>query len=343
MTETMKNKVINIIRPIGNGAEKEYLKEFFRFIGCFLSDCVVDDKAERSWHRYLKPTSERGDVDILINYFGADPYYEECLLRGSNRIYCYFSFELKYASVTDRPVMADSLLQKMSKNKAVQRRLVLNDLIAAIWSSEPDTQQRVKEIAELYTGNSQGDLFYYLQMKRGLRFLTMGEVLSEPNANVSAIRCTPFVIHALEGLWELWVRLDGYSDVYSQYTQIKSASTIREIVCKLNSDDRIVLSRISCQGRHFQLPTVQELIIRLRSLVDMYPQFLSAYLCMAGLCRSAVEDDRREEECYLRIIQSIPRERQNYAFIWYRIGYFFEKKYNNHKGFRSKGQKLTNG
>ena len=327
--DTMKNKVINIIRPIDNGAEKEYLKEFFRFIGCFLSDSVVDNKAESSWHRYLKPTNEQGNIDILINYFGTDPYYEECQLRGIKRIYCYFSLEAEYDSVTDRPVVMEKLLRKTTKNKAVQRRTVLNDLVTSIWSEDPDLQQRVRKIVELYTGNSQGDLFYYLQMKRNLRFLSMGEVLSEPNARVAEIRCTPYIHQALEGLWELWVKLDGVTDAYSQYARVKSASTMREIVYKLSRNDHLLLSEITCQGSRFQLPTVEELTDKLRNLIDMHPQFLSAYLSMTGLCRSSLEGDRSEENCYLRVLQSISLERQDYAFIWYRIGYFFEKKHHN--------------
>ena len=87
----MKNKVINIIRPRGNAAEKEYLKEFFRFIGCFLSDQAVDTGMLNAWGRSLRPKMEPGGVDIVMNYFGEDPYQVDCEIRGNTRIYCYFS------------------------------------------------------------------------------------------------------------------------------------------------------------------------------------------------------------------------------------------------------------
>lgn len=36
--------MIRIIRPIEDAAQKEYIREFFRFIGCVVADLVVDTK-----------------------------------------------------------------------------------------------------------------------------------------------------------------------------------------------------------------------------------------------------------------------------------------------------------
>ena len=145
----MNNKVINIIRPIENGAEKEYLKEFFRFIGCFLSDWTVDEQFENDWERLLRPTNEKGSVDILLNFFGRDPYRLECQLRGIKRIYCYFSFEEEkmYGKVTDQPFPSEQMLRQQG-NRALLRRDVLNSLIEAIWSDTPSVQKSVLNIYE---------------------------------------------------------------------------------------------------------------------------------------------------------------------------------------------------
>lgn len=324
----MKNKVINIIRPVEYGAEKDYLKEFFRFIGCFLSDRTVDEYSESSW---LKPSGEENSVDILINYFGKDPYRMECSFRGIKRIYCYFSFDKLYGSVEERPLETDMQMQYKPLNKAVLRRNVLANLICAIWSEDPDICKSVSNIAMLYTENSQGDMFYYLQVKRSLRFLSMSEVLNEPNAYVAQIALSPYIQHALEGLWEMYTQLENSTDSYSYYAQIKAACFMRQIVQKLNENDWPVLEEINYQGKVFQLFSEDVLIDKLHHLIYANPQFISAYLCMAGLCRNAPEWDHSEENCYLQILQSITNGRREYAFIWYRIGYYFEKKYGNHE------------
>lgn len=325
----MKNKIINVIRPIDNGAEKEYLKEFFRFIGCFLSDCTIDEACGLGWEQYLLPAGEDGGVDIFINYFGNDPFQMECQIRNIKRIYCYFSFEKMYGTVSESPLPQEEALYNFYPSKAQLRKSLLKDLIFAIWRDEPAALQSVTRIADLYIDNTQGDLFFHLQMRRSLRFLSMGEVLKDPNATVSKVSLSPYLKQTLEGLWALWVQLDGYADAYSRYTRIKAASIMCQIIRSLRDTDSLERDEISYNGIPFRFIQTEELIRNLRTMIDEYPQFLSAFLCMAGLCRNAANDNRNEENCYLQILQSIPGGRREYAFIWYRIGYFFEKKYHN--------------
>ena len=329
----MKNKVINIIRPIDDSAEKEYLKEFFRFIGCFLSDWTVDEKLGNSWNRRLEPSSEEGSVDIILNFFGNDSHCQECQLLGIKRIYCYFSFSHEkkmYGRVTEQPLFSDHELASV-ENKALLRRDVLNCLITAIWSSDPAPQNSVLNIAKAYVGNSQGDLFYYLQAKRSLRFLTMGEVLNEPTACVTKIKYDPYIKQTIEAMWELYVNLEGCADAYSSYTRLKAASTIREIISKLEPGNLENLKQIGYSGRPLCIFSSGEMISRIKYLIEENPQFLAAYLCLAGQCRNMPAGDRGEESCYLRVLQEIPNGRAEYAFIHYRIGYYFEKKHANIK------------
>lgn len=321
----MKNKIINIIRPIENGAEKEYLKEFFRFIGCFLSDWAVNDN---DWDQWLRPMNEEGGVDILINYFGEDRFLTECHLNGIKRIYCYFSFDKMYGEVLDSPLSSEQTLRRMP-NKAPLRRNVLNSLIVSIWRNETSALQSVLNICDSYCGNRQGDVFYYLQAKRGLRFLTMAEVLHEPDAQVSQIEYTPYIKQMIEAMWELWVKLDRYSDAYSKYTRLKAASTIREIICKLDRDDFPRLHQIEYAQKHFYTISAEDIIVKTRELTESDPQFLSAYLCLAGQCRNLPDGNQNEENCYLRILRNIPNGRPQYAFIYFRIGYYFEKRHHN--------------
>jgi tetratricopeptide (TPR) repeat protein len=326
----MKNKLINVIRPIGNAAEKEYLKEFFRFIGCFLSDSAVDDNLRSSWYRALRPTMEEGGVDIVINYFGEDPFLQESRFQGIKRIYCYFSFVGKYALMTDNPLFSEHQLQKTSENNAILRRRALTKLISVIWDDEPEAMESIQNIAEMYMRNNQGDMFFYLQTRRSLRFLKMGEVLDEPSARVSQIRYSPHIQQTLEALWEIWVSLEDRTDAYSQYTQIKTAKMMRDVVSELSEKDRRLTGNIVFQGKIFQIPPVEILYRKLRTLIGRYPRFLSAHLYMAGLSRYLPVEEEQEEGYYLQILKSIPRERSYYAFLWYRLGRFYEKKHRDY-------------
>lgn len=329
----MKNKIINIIRPIENAAEKEYLKEFFRFIGCFLADMAVDKNYYSAWDRALRPSTEEGGVDIVINYFDEDPYLKICELQGIKRIYCYFSFREKYACTTEIPLMSAEFVRRITNNKPQQRQIVLEELISAIWKDEPKAKESVQRIAGLYADlnnpNKTLDLFQHIQTRRCLRFLTMSDVLNEPAAHVSAVRYTLHIRNTLEALWKMWVALDGANDAYSRYTQIKAAKMMSDIVKVLHKDSWKQIQSISYAGKHFLVPSKQTLIDKLQVLIEENPGFLSAHLYLAGLCRYVDPVQDREDAYYLDILHAIPGDRRYYAFIWYRLGHYYEKRFHN--------------
>lgn len=323
----MTNKVINIIRPINYGAEKEYLKEFFRFIGCFLSDVAVDTEQVRAWNQALKPCNEEDGVDIVINFFGEDPYLAECRFRRIKRLYCYFSFQKheRYAFVADRPLLSENVVPRVGGTKAALRTAILSMLIAAIWKEEPDVMSRISRIATMYTGGPNGDLFFYIQARRSLRFLKMSEVLEVPNARVDAISYKPYINQCLTGLWELWVQLEGTMDPYSQYAQVKTGKMMRDIVLVLREEDRPLVGRITFKGKPFQTPTIDILIYKLQMIIRSEPKFLSAQTYLAGISRYS-EDSAQSVFWYERVLNWVPKDKWNYAFIWYRKGHYYEKK-----------------
>jgi tetratricopeptide (TPR) repeat protein len=269
---------------------------------------------------------EEGGVDIVINYFGEDPFLQESRFQGIKRIYCYFSFVGKYALMTDNPLFSEHQLQKTSENNAILRRRALTNLISVIWDDEPETMESIQNIAELYTCNDHGDMFFYIQTKRSLNFLNMPEVENEPSAQVSQIRYSPHIQQTLEALWEIWVSLEGRTDAYSQYAQIKAAKMMRDVMSELSEKDRRLTGNIVFLGKIFQVPPVEILYRKLQRLISKYPRFLSAHLYMADLSRYLQVEGEQEESCYLKILKLIPREKSYYAFLWYRLGHFYEKK-----------------
>ena len=327
----MNNKAITIIRPIDYGAEKECLKEFFRFIGCFLSDVAVETRQIRAWDHALVPDNEENGVDIVVNYFGDDPYYLECRHRRIRRIYCYFSFQPGecYACVTEQPLMSDVMVPRWMGGKQVQRRTVLSQLIDAIWKDEPWVLKCVQNIADLYTGKrylegANLDLFFCIQTRRSLRFLKMGEVLDVPRARVDSIALEPYLRQCLTRLWQMWVALEDAEDPYSRYTQVKAGKMMRDIVQTLRENDRPVVRMINFKGLFFSEPSWEVLVRKLQILIKQDPQFLSARLYLAGLSRY-VTDGALEEMHYRQVLELMPQNRRQYAFIWYRMGHYYEK------------------
>lgn len=322
----MEYRMIHIIRTIDNAAEKEYLKEFFRFIGCFLHDRIVEENVTDDC-RFLQPDNERGGIDVVLNYYGNDPYLSDCQQQGIKRIYCYFDLNKGTSMVSLTPLMLSVVLESIDTATKIKLRAdTLLALIQEIWKDSPNICQAISKIAIEYTHNSNGDLFYYLQAKRCLRVMTMGEVLKEPGAQVTQIPFTQYIKQMLRGLWEICVQLKNCLDPYSVYTRINAASMIREIVYKLYVSDHTLLNDIDVAGVPFCIFSAEQLLRELQNLVQENPQFIPAYLLMASICRSYSGPDQDEEHCYFQALQSIPNTKKGYAFIWYRIGYFYEKK-----------------
>lgn len=323
----MKNGMIHIVRPIDSAAEKEYIKEFFRFIGCFIYDQAVDEGNPSEWDQLLQSSNEENGIDIILNHYGSDPYLSDCQQLDIKRIYCYFDFDKGTDAVSSTPLtLADVPKEAKPLSKATLREEMIQKLIKEIWVDEPDICRNILTLAGIYMNNRQGDLFFLLQAKRCFRVLGMGEVLREPSAQVARIPLSDYIKRILNGLWELRVRLKESSDAYSAYARVNAAIMMREIVYKLYDSDRAQLNAINYAGESFRLFTVRELVQELRNLIEADSQFVSAYLLMASLCKSYSDPDRDEEACYLQALRSVPNSKKGYAFIWYRIGYFYEKK-----------------
>ena len=239
------------------------------------------------------------------------------------RVYCYFSFSEHYGYVTDSPIASADLVPKMANNVRILRQIVLREVISFIWRYEPEALESVQRVAMLYMSSfgGRGELFHHIQTRKCLRFLGMDEVLSEPNAHVSVIQCTPAVENALRGLQRVYRILEPYGDPYSRYAQIKTAKMIHDIAEKLPEKYKW----------NFIIPSMREIAFRVEELISENPDFLSAYLYMAGLCKHIDPMRDREEAYYAHILQRIPVDSRHYAFVWYRLGKLYEKKYHDHR------------
>lgn len=319
----MPNIMLRIIRPIENAAEKEYIKEFFRFIGCFISDCPVEDRIPSNWNACLIP--ENDVVDVVINYFGNDPYLQECRQKDIKRIYCYFDFHLNTGCVEINPRLQQAGCKEGKKNKKSARWEVLQALIDKIWEKDPETKDKVLDIKRVYTETAHGELFYFLQAKRCLRVLGMGEVLNEPRAQVTRIPLSNYIKMMISALWEVQLRLRDCKDVYGSYARINAASMIREIAFRLYDGDRPKIKSINYNNEALVFPMIESLTRDLQNVLDTDPKFVSAYLLMASLCKNAPSLTGNETICYQKMLKLVSTENKGYAFVWYRNAYFYEK------------------
>lgn len=330
--------LIQIIRPFVNASEKEYIIRFLRFIGCFVIDSAVDEIALLGWDRGLRPSNENGGVDIVLNYFGEDPYQTDCERQGIKRLYLYFWFggedgEKSACELVRRPLAAkkDVKTECHFERKIDARKKAVESLIEAIWENEPQEQekenlgQNIKEIFRLYTGNTQGDLFYLLQTKRGLHTLHIADYLDMSSDRASHIPWNGYIRQMMNGLWEMYMRLEASNDIYSTFARINIACVIREVDSLLSEDDRERLEEISFGDKKLRVFDARELMRRALNLLKIAPQLISLYLLIACLCKSVASFNRAEEHYYLKILEKVPRNQKGYAHVWYRIGLFYER------------------
>lgn len=315
----MDNIVIRLIWPIKYAAEKEYILEFLHFIGCLTADYAVEQDTEAAWQKALAPVGDNG-IDVVLNYFGQDPHTFVCKRKRIRRLYSYLDFNQQLCAILDEPQVS----QENNYSGTSVRELFLNALIENIWG--PVESEQLKKVCAVYSSKN---LFLSLQVCRCLQVLKMGEVMKEKQAQVNKIQLTDYLKTTLLALWEAWKELNGPSEstnCYCLFSQVKIGCMIWRIVSLLYSDDYYEWTE--SKAEEFNLIPVRDLEKKLKTISYSKPKWITNYLLMASLC--CLNQDRDgEEKYYLRAIQMIPEDdgqSKAYAFIWFKLGYFYDKR-----------------
>lgn len=330
----MANIALRIIRPIESAAEKEYIKEFFRFVGCFVSDYVVDAQGADSWEKCLVPENNKENkVDVVINYFGKDPYADVCQQLSINRIYCYVDFETNALKIAMQPDLESPLPEDL-KNKASVRKYLLNGLIQRIWADDEKTRAEILEIAAIYLGeerwgNLRDEMFYFLQAKRCLRVLSMAENSNDFYGKTRRLPLVSYIWHTISVLWDMCIHLRGKEAPYSIYTRVNAASMIREIADALYGSEKREISNIIVKGEPCRLLSDAELVADMNRLLKIDRQFVTAYLLLANLHRRFTGSVEQEAYCYSKILTTGLGDDKEYAFVWHWIAYYSEHRMGN--------------
>lgn len=315
----MENTVIRLIWPIKYASEKEYILEFLHFVGCLTSDFTVEQDTETAWQKALAPVGGN-EIDVVLNYYGQDPYAFVCENKMIRRLYSYFDFKEQVCAVLDEPRM----YQEKNDGNASIRKLFLNTLIEKIWN--PGEAEQLKKVHDVYFSQN---LFLSLHVCRCLQVLKMGEVMKEKQAQVNKIQLTEYLKTTLLALWYAWGELNEppeSKNYYCLFSQVKIGCMIWRIVSSLYSDDYYEWTEN--EANKFKLIPVRDLEKKLQTIRYLKPKWITNYLLMASLC--CLNQDRDgEEKYYLRAINMIPEEdgqSKAYAFIWFKLGYFYDKR-----------------
>lgn len=319
---------IRIIRFFEDAAEKEYIREFFRFVGCIVFDSLIDEWLDARWEQNLQPDSEENGVEVVLNYYGKDPYLEECVQMGIRRVYLYFSLDKKIAHCNTDPISEKEETSMPKLKKRDIRAKAVMDLIRRIWDDTAAEQEVIRGIFRTYKGiplknRFRADMFYLLQAKRSFRVLNMGEVLEEPTAKISHIPLQDYIGKILLGLSNFYRQLkaNGSKDVYTTYAKVNAANMIREVERLLFESDK---GKIKGKNQIY-LATEEELIQELCAVQGEEPEFLSIYLLMANVYQLNWRQNPIQKELYTRVLHSLPRNSRRAGFVWYRLGLYYEK------------------
>ena len=155
-------RTIQIVHPFESASEAEFLKEFFRFLGCL----VYDRPLSQTWN---VESISQSDVVIFLNYPVESRY---SFSSGSICVYLRFGFSSQGSESYVWEMIEENMpAPKEAHSKAELESQVLKHLISRIWKDSERDAECIQKVRELYLANN---LYPLLQYKRAFRVLRMG-------------------------------------------------------------------------------------------------------------------------------------------------------------------------
>ncbi len=310
-------KSIRLIRTKEAAAEKEFLKEFFRGIGCSVNDamCVSEKEMQRE-----QGQESLFDVSLMLYHEALPEQLEQ--LQDKEKIHFAFNLEDGFFCLGGhKPIR-----RNMDTTVCKFEETVLDELIKAIWPSpnEAVIQTSIRGISAAFC---QQKLFPYMQVKKTFRIVNMGEVLSL-GINHYDIPDNIYIEEMLDALKEFQKQMKRIPvSVYSIYAQVNCARKIREIYNVLAPNSRIRAKE------KVPIASVSELLEKLERIYEIDPNYIGAYHLAAYICQSDrrywndAYDYYQEAKCRTSV-----ESKELYAFSIYQMGRYAQK-YQNEKTF----------
>lgn len=328
-------RTIQIVHPFESASEAEFLKEFFRFLGCL----VYDRPLSQAWNVDMISQS---DAIIFLNYPAESQYG-----FSSGSICVYLSFEL---SAQDseiyvwKTIEGNTLVSKETHSKAALESQVLEYLISKIWKDFALDTECIQKVRELYLANN---LYPLLQYKRAFRVLRMGEAI-DANIGISKVTPEPLIVKMLRSFWCVYAVLrnkqhlstqeppvqgnaeDGRS-VYGVYACVNAGRCLRQVCLVLHYlpdadlDCDAGKEGLSQEEARFSICGAQTLVKQLEFLLVKDKTFLTAHLLAASISKTSQDLEFAAREYYSYILAQTHPSDIYYAFIQYELGNYYEK------------------
>ena len=328
-------RTIQIVHPFESASEAEFLKDFFRFLGCL----VYDRPLSQTWS---VESISQSDVVIFLNYPVGSQY---SFFSGSICIYLRFEFSSQGSeSYVWEAIEENEPEPKKVHSKAELESQVLAYLIRRIWQDSAPDSECIQKVRELYLANN---LYPLLQYKRAFRVLRMGEAI-DANIGISKITPEPVVVEMLRAFWCVYAvlrkqqRLSGQEplpqendedgrSIYGIYACVNAGRCLRQVclVLRYLPDDTLDCDAgkegLSPEEARFTICGAQTLVKQLKFLLAKDKSFLAAYLLAASISKTSRDLEFAAREYYSYILAQTHPSDIYYAFIQYELGNYYEK------------------
>lgn len=328
-------RTIQIVHPFESASEAEFLKEFFRFLGCL----VYDRPLSQTWN---VESISQSDVVIFLNYPVESRY---SFSSGSICVYLRFGFSSQGSeSYVWETIEENMPAPKEAHSKAELESQVLEHLISRIWKDSERDAECIQKVRELYLANN---LYPLLQYKRAFRVLRMGEAI-DANIGISKITPEPVIIEMLRSFWRVYAVLrskqrlsvketipegnvEDNRSVYGIYACVNAGRCLRQVCLVLrylpddNLDCDAEKEELSPEEARFTICSAQTLVEQLKFLLAKDKSFLATYLLVASISKTSRDLEFAAREYYSYILAQTHPNDIYYAFIQYELGNYYEK------------------
>ncbi len=328
---------LRLIRPASEAPVVEVMKEFF-----FLTGCLLCDKPVHSLKDAEEELRKGGgtDIDIVLNLNVF--YWEDGLPKWSGDAQVYESAWFKqewadssignsgFAIRNDRRVFVTYQQPKRKKMKFYRK--LIDRLIFQIWNSDEDALQR-EQLFILNRLYFEHHLLGFLQSKRALRMMNMGEAL-ELNLGQQTISADCYIrdmLLAFNRFYQDTVELQRETRVspYTRYANINIARKIREVFQLLEKKPAAKWS----EDGGFPSVTYCSAGFLLEALGKLYrqePQYPGTLFLAARVCQSEPSQEQNAGYYYQKLFETIAgKDKRAYSFIYYEYGRYIERTERN--------------
>lgn len=308
---------IKIFYELKAAAEKEILKEFFRYVGCLVMDTpmAVDNKEkdleypEKEQLVFLFLTDKP-----LLKAQGATAVTDK-VIESTEGYELWAAFYMRRENLEES---SGQLLLKKNAAKTIGKEAV-EQLINCLWVGDETSIQDLKKVNNAFWDNN---LFPYLQIKRTFRVVNMGEVLALGTRHYD-IPDSDFIenmTNAFENVANECKKNRISTGVYATYAYVNSYRKIREIYnsLALNSAKRMRVAQ--------KMEPVPNLLQELNEIYRIFPNYVAMYYLAAYLCQSDSRYTLDAYKYFLDARQYVNNETNELsAFGVYQLGRYEKK------------------